>query len=98
MSDKNPRNPDNSPIRVVSAGGWDPSIYKNYVSDTPKPQRGLRAHVYGRPGQSTTEVYSSPEEYTKSKTESAQIDAALEREINKDLSQRNIKINKQTDN
>lgn len=86
MADKNPTHPDDSPIRTEHSGGWN-NAYRNYVSSTPKPQHGLKAKVYGR---DNSVAYSSPAEYTKSKTEDAQIDAALDAAINRDLNQRNI--------
>ena len=90
MSDKNPTRPDDSPIRTEHAGAWDPTVYRNYVQSPAKPQGGLKAHVYGRPGQSTTEVFASAYDYEYSKTDDAKVDKALEQAINRDLSQRNI--------
>lgn len=90
MSEKNPTRPDDSPIRTEHAGNWDNTIYRNYVQSPAKPQGGLRAKVYGRPGQSTTVVHDSAYEFEKSKSEDAQIDQRLEQAINQDLAQRNI--------
>lgn len=96
---KNPTHPDDSPIRTEHAGSWDPTVYRNYVQSPAKPQGGLKAHVYGRPGvrsneltgQSTTEVFASAYDYEYSKTDDAKVDKALEQAIQKDLTDRNIK-------
>lgn len=88
MADKkknwaNPTHPHDSPITVTHTG-WDQTAYTNYTK--PKSEQPPSKPVAGRVVQ-----YDSPAEFQKSKTESAQIDKSLDREIQKDLKQRNLK-------
>ena len=78
----NPRRPHDSSISVTHTQ-WDQTAYTNYIKPSGKPPANP---VAGRVVQ-----HASPSEYQKSKTEDAQIDKRLEREIQKDLKQRNIK-------
>jgi hypothetical protein len=92
MSSKNPTRPDESPISVETAGGWDNS-YRNYTNPERK-SKGLEMTIFGK---SRARQYDSIYEYQESKTPEAKEDAALDAAIQRDLQNRNIKHPKPTD-
>lgn len=91
MKERNPSNPSrpfDSPIRTEHAGTWDPTEYRNYAStEKPKPMM----QPFGRGRGDRTVVHDNVHEFQESKTEEKHSDEALEREIKKDLTRRNIK-------
>jgi len=88
---KNPTRPNDSPISVETAGGWDASKYRNYTEPRTKPAPGQHLPVFGRNRVDGVTEYETVHDYQKSKTPEAIQDKALEAAIEKDLKTRNIK-------
>jgi len=89
---KNPTRPDESPIKVETAGGWT-GEYTNYTNpNPPKPQMA----PFGRRRNNVVE-YNDINEYQKPKTPEALEDKRFEEAIQRDLQNRNLKQPKPTE-
>lgn len=86
-SPKNPARPFDSPIKVQHAGGWADE-FKHEIAN-PKPAT--------KPIPNRIKYHRGFDEFQESKTESAQIDAALEKAIREDHVKRNLRPKKNND-
>lgn len=87
---KNPTRPNDSPIRVETAGGWD-NTYRNYTNPSNVKKPGLHIPVFGRNRGDGITNYEDIHDYQKSKTPEALEDKRLDAAVQRDLRQRNIK-------
>lgn len=84
MARNNPARPFDSPIRVSHAGGWDDTKYKHEIP--PEKSRPATKPIPDR-----IKYHRGFDEFQESKTESAQIDARLEKAIKDDHIKRNLR-------
>lgn len=87
---KNPRNPHSSPLKVETAGNWNPEEYRNYCA--PKSDSTIYPiPVFGRNRVDGVTEYETIYDYQKSKSPESLEDKRLQQAINQDLKNRNIK-------
>ena len=90
MSYKNPTRPKESPLRVETSGVWQADKAYQQAEEALHERNKHRAATYYPPG-SRTEVFESVKDYQKSKSPEVQSSKALDRAIDQDLRNRNLK-------
>lgn len=83
MAKNNPNRPFDSPIKVTHAGGWDDKFRHEISPEMSRPAT--------KPVPNNIKYHRGFDEYQESKTESAQIDARLEKAVRDDHIKRNLR-------
>ena len=91
MPFKNPTRPDESPLRVETAGTWNRETDYQLQEEAQRERNKNRTRDPFNAIQGATIVHDSFYDFQHSKSQEVMEDKALDRAINQDLRKRNLK-------